>query len=103
MEYPEKTPGNELQKMPHTKVKKMPHTISNYHNCYCAVCVQVASAVLKELPEADKRESLATDLLTVVSSLLLHSSDCLSVETTARLVVQVSHVQKIKIKREREF
>ena len=58
--------------------------------------MQVASAVLKELPEADKRESLATDLLTVVSSLLLHSSDCLSVETTARLVVQVSHVQKKK-------
>ena len=53
---------------------------------------QVLSTILKELPKADGVESFATDLLTVTSSLLLHSSDRLSVEMTARLVALVSAV-----------
>ena len=46
--------------------------------------------VLKEMPKADGAESLASDLLSVTSSLLLHSSDRLSVEVTARLMALVS-------------
>ncbi|KAK7107774.1 small subunit processome component 20 homolog [Littorina saxatilis] len=50
---------------------------------------KVISAMLKELPEGDLAVTLASDLLTMASSLLLNSGDCLSVETTARLMSQV--------------
>ncbi|XP_076467049.1 small subunit processome component 20 homolog [Babylonia areolata] len=50
---------------------------------------KVVTAILRELKSAEAGQTLARDLLAVISGLLLHSADRLSVETTARLMSKV--------------